>query len=345
MNYSVKFVLIIGLVAVASFFTASLVIPEKSAVAPSRKSAQKRMTPPPNFDGSGDILVVVADGKPTDKPIKVSDAGPSPTDLMAPAPAAAPAAVKTPPVDVMKGAPAVGAVATAEAKAAPQAAKTPPPPPLPPPPPPPPPAATPNNIKAATFSPKVDTAAGEPFASPNAARILSKSAPPNTMADRLNPAAPPPPPPTATAANTKTQTPAATAVPVATIAVAQPDTARRRKPDPNAPLGYKLATAVVCAGVENRAPTGVGDRFSKEAGAVYYFTHLVGATDSAAVMHRWYREGKLIQTSILEIKSPNWRTHSKRNLTTVEEPAGNWRVEVVDRKSGKVLESAAFVVD
>jgi len=129
------------------------------------------------------------------------------------------------------------------------------------------------------------------------------------------------------------------------LAVTPADTVKKRF-DPNAPLGYRLASTAVCSGVENRAPKDVADRFSKDAGAVYYFTHIVGAADtSLAVMHKWYREGRLIQTSILQIRSASWRTHSKRNLTTVDDPVGNWRVDAVDQRSGKVLSSASFVIE
>ena len=334
MNYTVKFVVIIGIVGVVSFFTASLVIPEKNAVAPGKKSAQR--TSAPAALRNGDIPIVVVDGKPADKPIMVSEALPVDHESLTPS-VNAPADAKTsaPPVAVAMAdtrTPAAGASASApvntpvNTKAPPADAK-----------------AAPADAQPATFSPKIDTAdaVSTPFVASRAILTDARSVPFNTMAARLEaelapPKTPPAPPP-----------PAATPAALATASAdTPPPEVPKKKPDPNAPLGYRLASTAVCAAVENRAPKGVADKFSKESGAVYYFTHIVGATsDSAAVMHRWYREGKLIQTSILEIKSPNWRTHSKRNLTTMDEPTGNWRVEVVDRRSGKVLESASFVVE
>jgi hypothetical protein len=108
----------------------------------------------------------------------------------------------------------------------------------------------------------------------------------------------------------------------------------------------RIEQAAVCASINNKAPAGISDRFSKDAKAIYYFTHITGVRDTAAVVHRWYHEGKLIQTSILQVKSTNWRTHSKRSLiNSPDMVVGSWRVEAVDQKTGKVLESATFVVE
>ena len=348
MNYTVKFVVIIGIVAVLSFFTASVVIPEKNAVAPSRKkSAPRALTPLPTAPRGGDIPIVVADGKPAEKPILVSGTASAPIDHNAfvPAPAVDEPDTKVPPavavVDAKVQAPAV----------APVAPPTPPVSPVAPPPPAPPITQVASvDAKPATFSTKVDTAllASAPFAGRTIPVYdVMKSVPPNTMAARLlaemaaagqKAASPAAPAPAAPVVQTSPS-----AAPVA--AAASPDTVVKRRPDPSAPLGYRLVSTAVCSGIENRVPSGVGDRFSKESGGVYYYTHFVGATDSAAVLHRWYRDGKLIQTSILQIKSASWRTHSKRNFASMDDPSGNWRVEVIDQKSGKVLESASFVVE
>jgi hypothetical protein len=344
LNYTVKFILIIGIVGVVSFFAASVLIPEKNAVAPSRKSAAKTLAPPV-FHGGGDLQVVVADDKPADRPIKVSDSGPFPHDLESLTPVAnAPLGSKPNPlVDTKAAPPAPGIAAAPETKAPPADAKTLPPPvavaaPAA--------SASPADPKAVAFAAKTDTAPA-PIISPKLTLTGARIAPPNTMAARLDPKAPPvetPPPPPAPPAAAVPKTTAPLVTITATPAATPPDTTKKKRPDANAPLGYKLASAAVCAGVENRAPQGVGDRFSKESGAVYYFTHLVGATDSAAVMHKWYRDGKLIQTSILEIKSPNWRTHSKRSFLTMDDPTGSWKVDVVDQRTGKVLESNSFVI-
>jgi hypothetical protein len=341
LSYPVKFVVILGIVAVVSFFTASVVIPEKNAVAPSGRNAKKTLTPPPIR--GGDILVVVADGKPAEKPIMVSGSadGPVPLDHEALAPVddaePAPVAPPEPKVVLADARPALPGPPPPVAKPAPAAAEA---------------ATAPAETKTAPAAP---TPPPEPFAT-NAVYVAKTAAPQNTMAAFLAANAAPvttakPAPAAATFStitDTATKAPAAaiaTTTPAAATTPATPPPVKPAPANPNAPLGYKLASTAVCASIENRVPKGITDRFSKDAGAVYYFTHFVGAVDSAAVLHRWYREGKLIQTSILWIKSSSWRTHSKRNLTTVDEPAGNWRVEVIDQKSGKLLETASFVVE
>ncbi len=336
MNYTVKFVVIISIVAVVSFFTASIVIPEKNAVAPNRKKSAARALVSPMPVGGGEIPIVVVDGKPAEKPIMVSGTELAPIDLKALAPA--PALEADEPVDastqpaVVDTKPPVTVVAPVDTKVPPVAATV----------------TTPAVAPPATFS-ATDEIVTEPapFVGRTAMLYDVKSVPPNTMAARLSQgvASPPVAPTPAVAPAAPVVSAVTPPVAVAAAVATPPDTVKKRRPDANAPLGYRLAATAVCAAVENRAPKNVADKFPKEAGAVYYFTHAVGAVDSAAVMHRWYHEGKLIQTSILEIKSPNWRTHSKRNFSTMDDPTGNWRVDAVDRRTGKVIESAAFVIE
>ncbi|MDR2577283.1 MAG: DUF2914 domain-containing protein [Chitinispirillales bacterium] len=107
----------------------------------------------------------------------------------------------------------------------------------------------------------------------------------------------------------------------------------------------RIEKAAVCASIVNKMPDGISDRFSKDLRGIYYFTHVTGAHDTTAVVHRWYRNEQLIQTSVLHVKSPSWRTHSRRNLAGAPEMAGNWRVEVTERGTGRVLGTASFVVE
>jgi hypothetical protein len=359
LSYTVKFVVIISIVGVVSFFVASLVIPEKNAVAPSRKKSAPKALVSSIPPAGGDIPVVVVDDKPADKPILVSDLGSAQApidhkalapgaklqdDAKTPPPAVAMADTRTPPAAVN---PLVNTTVSAPQNVPVNALKAPPATA----------AAAYDDAKSVTFSTQIDTVAEESVVFVGRSMDLpsARLAPPNTMAARLIAEAAPPkvtPPP---AAPTPVAPPAAAAtvnapaspppVATATLAVTPADTVKKR-PDSNAPLGYRLTSTAVCSGVENRAPKDVADRFPRDAAAVYYFTQFVGATDTnTAVLHKWYREGKLIQTSILQIKSASWRTHSKRNLATVDDPTGSWRVDAVDQRSGKVLSSTAFVVE
>jgi len=109
---------------------------------------------------------------------------------------------------------------------------------------------------------------------------------------------------------------------------------------------YRIEKTALCSAIKDREPQGITDKFSKDAPSVYYFTSIVGARDTTAVIHRWYQNGKLIQTSILPVKSSYWRTHSRRNLLAHNgDVTGQWRVDVVESGTNKVLESASFTVE
>ena len=138
-----------------------------------------------------------------------------------------------------------------------------------------------------------------------------------------------------------TKTVAAPPPPVQPAAAAQPPA--QKKPG-TAP--YRIENAALCASIQNREPQGISNRFSKDAPYVYYFTPIIGARDTTTVIHRWYQNGKLIQTSILPVKSQYWRTHSGRNLTThVGDVTGQWRVDVVEPSSNTVMQSASFTIE
>ena len=111
--------------------------------------------------------------------------------------------------------------------------------------------------------------------------------------------------------------------------------------------GVSAETIIVCAAVEEKAPVGVSNKFSaKDTKQVYFYTIITGARDTTAIVHRWYHNGKLIQTSPLSVRSAHWRTHSKRNLysTNAPDPVGEWRVDVVEGKTGQVMGSTNFTV-
>jgi hypothetical protein len=154
------------------------------------------------------------------------------------------------------------------------------------------------------------TAKAEPF-DPRAAKTAdTKTSAPPPSVPVVQPAAPPPPP---------------------------------KKPGA-AP--YRLEKVVVCASIKDREPQGVSNKFSKDTPYIYCFTHVVGARDSTAIVHRWYQNGKWIQTSPLPVKSNYWRTHSKRNLlTNPGDVTGQWRVDVIEPGANTVMESVSFTIE
>lgn len=158
------------------------------------------------------------------------------------------------------------------------------------------------------------TAKAEPF-DPRAAK---------TADTKTSVAPPPPPPPPAV----------------------QPAAAPPQPPKKPGAAPYRLEKVVVCSSIKDREPQGVSNRFSKDTPYIYCFTHVVGARDSTVIIHRWYQDGKWIQTSPLPIKSNYWRTHSKRNLTTHPgDVTGQWRVDVIEPGANTVMESVSFTIE
>jgi len=314
MPYYAKAVIIIAAVAVVSFFAAELLIPEKNAVTAKDDSAAEEQRPPQAqaADGSAhdeDIPVVVVD-----HPVPQAKEAPAPVIDAKAVKAVDSKTVKAEPVDTKTA----KAVDTKTAKAEPIDTKT-----------------------AKTLDAK--TAKAEPIDTKTSKTLDAKTAkaePVDTKTAKTTDAkalalAPPP---------QKTVTP-----PVQPANAVKPQPVAAEPPvqkKPASASAYRIEKAALCTAIKDREPQGVTDRFSKDAPYVYYFTSIVGARDTTAVIHRWYQNGKLIQTSILPVKSSYWRTHSRRNLLTHNgDVTGQWRVDVVETGTNKVMESASFSIE
>ena len=148
------------------------------------------------------------------------------------------------------------------------------------------------------------------------------------------------------------QTPALqVSAPPVPLAAARPDTAAHPLSEQRqaGQSNLRVNQAAVCTAVRDRTPFGVADRFDKDTPSLHYFTHITGVRDTTTwIRHMWYHEGKLMQTSVLHVGSYNWRTHSRRNLANRPDGSditGRWRVDVVDNRTGKVLETTSFVIE
>jgi len=178
-------------------------------------------------------------------------------------------------------------------------------------------------------------------AAPTAAK-----APPAPEAKTIPPATKAAPETKVAAPETKTVTPpVAPAVATPAPQPATPDTAKKAKAQKTA-SGISAENIAVCTAVQDKTPVGISNKFTKDTKQVYFYTLITGARDTTPVVHRWYHNGKLVQTSFLSIRSPYWRTHSRRKLqdATVADPAGDWRVDVVEGKTGQVMGSTSFTV-
>jgi len=333
MPYSVKSVIIIVVVAVVAFVVADLVIPERNAVTVKDKVAveQPRAQAGDSSRPNEDIPVVVV----APPPAQTGEAA---------APKAAQTVAAAVPQPVQTG--ETAALATTPFVARPASRRI---------------FATGFPLAAAPVDTNASKAAGASIAktapidtktSKTADAPLTKAPPADTKMSKtadapIAKAAPVVDTKTTKAIDTKTtaappQKALAPAPAVQPAAAAQAPPPAQKKPGSS----YRIEKATLCSAIQNREPQGITNKFSKDAPQVYYYTHLVGARDSTTVIHRWYQNGKLVQTSILPVKSQYWRTHSRRNLLTHNgDVAGQWRVDVVEPGSNAVLESASFTIE
>jgi Protein of unknown function (DUF2914) len=105
------------------------------------------------------------------------------------------------------------------------------------------------------------------------------------------------------------------------------------------PALVDVQEAVICKGVENRAPVEPGETFESSVGRLYCFTRIAGANRETLVHHVWYPPGRNPHDQPLPVKSASWRTWSEKTV-----PAGwtgQWRVEVT-AEDGTVLKTLVF---
>lgn len=107
--------------------------------------------------------------------------------------------------------------------------------------------------------------------------------------------------------------------------------------------GLSVAEIVVCRDVDRatRTPGRPVDVLTTDEGPVVCFTRIIGAASETSVTHVWYHEGETRARVELPVRSPDWRTWSRKSL--LPSWTGDWTVKVLDA-DGLVLASAAFVV-
>jgi hypothetical protein len=103
----------------------------------------------------------------------------------------------------------------------------------------------------------------------------------------------------------------------------------------------RLAEAVVCQDVVNRAPVGAKDVFPAEVPRVYCFTHVVGAAPGTQLIHNWYYQGNLKASVKLTVGSSDYRTWSYK--TMMPQWSGEWMVEILSA-DGTPLDNITFAL-
>ena len=75
--------------------------------------------------------------------------------------------------------------------------------------------------------------------------------------------------------------------------------------------------------------------------AIYCFTELRGL-NGRTVVHQWDWNGRSVQRKELPVGSPAWRTYSGTKITG--DMPGQWRVAVIDAKTGLLIAETRFQV-
>lgn len=103
----------------------------------------------------------------------------------------------------------------------------------------------------------------------------------------------------------------------------------------------KIEKAVICKGVDQRVPLGIGNVFSSDTGELFCFTKVTGAAHNTTVTHKWFLNGDLKSSVDLPVESSGWRTWS--TLQIGPDDVGDWMVEVVSEE-GVVLTTILFFI-
>jgi hypothetical protein len=108
-------------------------------------------------------------------------------------------------------------------------------------------------------------------------------------------------------------------------------------------LGLTVTRVIFARGIdENKQPVDPGTEFAGDGNRVYCITQIQGAKNPVTIEHRWYKDGVLVLSVELPIKSLNWRTQSYKTIPSTM--AGNWKVDVVLIPGEEVLASLNFKV-
>jgi hypothetical protein len=102
-----------------------------------------------------------------------------------------------------------------------------------------------------------------------------------------------------------------------------------------------VAEAVVTSSVADRQPTDTLTTVAANAGTVYCWTRITGATAEVQISHVWYRGDAEVARIQLRVAGSPWRTWSSKKF--IPEWTGAWRVDIVG-PDGTVLKTVSFTV-
>jgi len=105
----------------------------------------------------------------------------------------------------------------------------------------------------------------------------------------------------------------------------------------------RVIRGVAAGGVINKNPEGLSDSFQWSMEKVYIWTMIECEQPPSSIRHTYYFKGQKVNDVELEIKSPQWRTWSYKNLLD-KRYIGQWRVDITSDE-GELLQSIFFEVN
>jgi len=114
------------------------------------------------------------------------------------------------------------------------------------------------------------------------------------------------------------------------------------KPEKKTVLDISVKRISVCLDIKDRKPIYSQTQFHLTAPTpIYCFTEIFGAKKPTKVRHIWFYKGKVAMVTVLPIRSPKWRTWSRKVI--YPDLKGKWQVIILGPKKEK-LASIEFVV-
>jgi hypothetical protein len=110
----------------------------------------------------------------------------------------------------------------------------------------------------------------------------------------------------------------------------------------DAPPEITVAKAVICTGVQDRAPVGEGTLFPSTVGKIYCYSLILLPEGETTIHHIWYWEDNRMADVPLTVRAPRFRTYSSKQI--LPQWKGAWRVELTG-PDGKVLATTAFTIE
>lgn len=109
-----------------------------------------------------------------------------------------------------------------------------------------------------------------------------------------------------------------------------------------AAINLRVLQASICSEIKNRMPAGVDTSFPSSVQRVYVWSQIEAKQIPSKIRHLYYFKGKKVSDVTLEVRSPNWRTWSYKDISN-NRYRGEWRVDIASA-GGKVLRRLYFEV-